>query len=427
MEICVEGFLKDKADLLKGFQSFFNDEMLEQLARESKFVERSTSKLTGWMFLELHLLMDLNGKELSLNQLCDELHARHGIGLTKQSLDERFNTCAVKFMRKCFDHVFAQTLDFRQNQAVHSHFKRVILIDSSSWQLPAHLATFYKSNGGDTSGSSIKIHQRYELLNGSLLQLAIGDGKQNDAAFLQTIDYSQVEQELHLLDLGYFKVGHLQALDRAKGFFISRYKTGTDLFVKDEKDHFKKLDWQQFLAGLHEAKACLPEVYLGKEKLKVRLIVEQLPQELVEKRRAKLKKKVANQTKKRSYQASELKKLLIGYNIFITNTSEEQLSLPQISQYYKLRWQIEILFKIWKSIMEIDKVGKMSIFRFECYLYSRLIAILLSSHVHSMLKAYWQDAQSFELSEWKVMKHLKKNRKALSGFQSWYESYKKMV
>lgn len=409
MEKSVEGFLKDKGELLSQFQSFFQDEVIEKMARESKFIERSSSKLTGWMFLELHLLMDLNGKEFSLNQMCDELYDRYGVWLAKQSLDERFNTFSVKFMRQCFEFIFKQTLDFKQNAAVHSHFKRVILTDSISWQLPAHLATFYQSNGGDTSGSSIKIHQQYDLLNGSILELDIRNGKENDAVFLQTIDYAQVKQDLHLLDLGYFKREHLRALHQAGGFFISRYKTGTDLFVKDETDGLIKLNWQKVLAQLKEGQTtCLPEVYLGKEKLKVRLLIEKLPEAVKEKRLFKLKRKLANQSKNRSWLASEMKMLLVGYNLFITNTTEEQLLAPQVSLYYKLRWQIEILFKVWKSIMEIDKVAKMSIFRFECYLYSRLIAILLSSHVNSMLKAYLEDDKSFELSEWKVMKHLKK-------------------
>ena len=411
MEICVERFCEDKRDLLSQFQAFFQDDVLEKMARKSKFIERSTSKLTGWMFLELHLLMELNGKELSLNQMCDDLYERHGVELTKQSLDERFNTYSVKFMRKCFEYIFSQVLDFREESALHSHFKRVILTDSSSWQLPSHLAAFYQSNGGSTSGSSIKIHQQYELLNGTLLQMDIRDGKENDAVVLQNFDYSQVQQDLHLMDLGYFKIEHLQSLGQVGGFFISRYKTNTDLLTKDKEGNFKKLDWEGFLSQLDTGQAgCMPEVYLGKEKLKVRLIAEKLPNEILEKRLKKLGSKQANQSKTNKYnwKASELKKLLIGYNIFITNTDEQQLSFSQIGLYYKLRWQIELLFKVWKSIMEIDKVGKMSIFRFECYLYSRLIAILLSSHVHSMLKSYLEDGKSFELSEWKVMKHLKK-------------------
>jgi IS4 transposase len=412
MEASVERFLRDQGELLKQLAVFFQDDKLEKLARESRFIERSTSKLSGWMFLELHLLMSSSGKELSLNQMCQELEERHGIELTKQSLDERFNTFAVKFMRQCFEYVLAQVLDFKQNNVSHPHFKQVILTDSTTFQLPAQLAAFYRSNGGSTSGSSIKIHQCYELLNGSVLQLEIRDGKENDAALLQTFDYEQVGQQLHLLDLGYFKLAHLQALDQAGGFFISRYKTGVHVFVKDEAGKFEKLDWPLWLSELQTGQArCLPEVYLGKEKLKVRLLVEKLEEQEAQKRLTKISRKQANQSSKSKYhyQNSELKKLLAAYNIFITNTTQEQLSPAQIGLYYKLRWQIELLFKIWKSIIEIDKVGKMSIFRFECYLYSRLIAILLSSHLHSMFKAYLEAGEDFELSEWKVMKHLKKS------------------
>lgn len=411
MNIDVEEFLSDKGELLDSFQAFFQDDMVEKLAYESKFIERSTSKLTGWMFLQLHLLMDLPGKEYSLTQMCDALDEGYGVSLTKQSLDERFNTFAVKFMRACFAHIFARTLDFKQDSTTHAHFKRVVLTDATTFQLPAHLATFYQSNGGDTSGSSIKIHQQYDLLHAQVLALDMVDGKQNDAVLLQGFDYSDVGQELHLLDLGYFKVAHLQALHQAKGFFISRYKTGTDLFVKHQAGHFEKLDWPKLLSVLRQGDVNgLPQVYLGKEKLQVRLIVEKMPEEVVAKRKAKQHRRHSNQSKSLSnaWQTSERKKLLMPYNIFITNTGQEQLCLQQVSLYYKLRWQIEILFKIWKSIMHIDKVGKMSIFRFECYLYSRLIAILLCSKVHSMLKAYLQPQQDFELSEWKVAKYLKK-------------------
>lgn len=44
-------------------------------------------------------------------------------------------------------------------------------------------------------------------------------------------------------------------------------------------------------------------------------------------------------------------------------------------------WQIEIMFKIWKSIFNIDNVKNVKIERFKCFLYGRLIALLLSSSI----------------------------------------------
>ena len=106
---------------------------------------------------------------------------------------------------------------------------------------------------------------------------------------------------------------------------------------------------------------------------------------------------------------SDFKKRLAGYNIFITNASPELVKTEQIYGFYRLRWQIELLFKIWKSVFELDQVGKMSIARFECYLYGKLIAILISGHMQSLFKAFMAGKAEFELSEWKAYKLIKKS------------------
>ncbi len=396
-------------EVLSRLASLFDEQALEQLARQSRFIERSTSRLSGWMFLQLHLLMESNGQEFSLSQMCEELFERHGVVMSKQSLDERFNTFAVRFMRQCFNTVFEQVLGYRTETMVHPVFERVLLTDATSFQLPAHLAAFYQGNGGDNGPAGIKIHQQYDLLSGSVRQLEVRDGKESDVKVLQDFDYSQVEQQLHLLDLGYFKIDHLQALDEAGGYFISRYKTGVTLYSRQD-EVYQPINWVELLDKV-ATYITLPELYLGQgpEKLPVRLIIERVPEAVATRRRHKQKRKVANKSKKARYPAygtSALKELLINYNIFITNTTHEQLTNEQVQLYYRLRWQIELLFKIWKSVLELDKIGKMSIFRFECYLYSRLVVLLLSTQVANMLKSVAE--QDFELSEWKAMRYLKK-------------------
>ncbi|HSI90664.1 MAG TPA: IS4 family transposase [Adhaeribacter sp.] len=409
----IEGLSLSEEGILAHLAGILNESKLEQLARQTRFIERSTSRLSGWMFLELHLLLESNGRDFSLSQMCEELFERHGIKLSKQSLDERFNTFAVGFMQKCFEAVFQQTLGSGK-ALLHPDFDGVVLTDATSFKLPHHLASFYQGNGGSNGASSIKIHQQYELLSGSIRQLAIRDGKENDALLLEGFDYSRVKRELHLMDLGYFKIDHLQALDEAGGFFVSRYKTGVNLYVKED-GHYKQVEWAALLTDLKKG-IPLPEVYLGKEeeKLKVRLVIERVPGEVAARRSRKQKRKIANQSKKAryNYQTSALKELLMDYNIFITNTNARQLSQQQVQQYYRLRWQIELLFKAWKSLLELDKIGKMSIFRFECYLYSRLLVLLLSNQVEQMLKKAAD--QDYEISDWKTIKYLKKGESSFA-------------
>lgn len=81
---------------------------------------------------------------------------------------------------------------------------------------------------------------------------------------------------------------------------------------------------------------------------------------------------------------------------------KKMLNKKLIRLVYTLRWQIELIFKIWKSVFEIDKVKKMNIFRFECYIYSKLIAILLTLHIQNKLGQILWDKYDFELSRIKA-------------------------
>lgn len=147
------------------------------------------------------------------------------------------------------------------------------------------------------------------------------------------------------------------------------------------------------------------------ESVRVRMVIVPLPDEVKKMRIKKLQAHAANTSKKRKqWQVSEDREALCGFNIFVTNIPESILTAEQVQQYYSLRWQIEILFKIWKSILEIDKIGQMSLFRFEVYLYSKLMLLLLCSQIMAFVRdlaANDPDIEA-EISEWKVFTYLKK-------------------
>ncbi len=97
-------------DLSKKFQTIFEVNRLDGLARKTRFVERSTSQISGHMFLKLNVLFDSNNKESSLNDMCDFLEDHFQVRIKKQSLDERFNQTGVAFMKECFYEVFSKTM-----------------------------------------------------------------------------------------------------------------------------------------------------------------------------------------------------------------------------------------------------------------------------------------------------------------------------
>ena len=105
-------------------------------------------------------------------------------------------------------------------------------------------------------------------------------------------------------------------------------------------------------------------IALGKTRMRNRLIIEMMPDNEVEKRIAK----AAREGTKKGRQLSEEYKIRARLNLFITNVPAEWISTEKIRTVYRLRWQIELRFKAWKSFFHIDAIKKMQRHRFECYL-----------------------------------------------------------
>jgi len=133
--------------------------------------------------------------------------------------------------------------------------------------------------------------------------------------------------------------------------------------------------------------------------------MQRVPEEIGQKRLEKLEAKKARHKK---WVLSQQAKDMCWFNVYITNAPEEKLPASMVRLVYSLRWQIELVFKIWKSVFDIDKVKKMSIFRFECYIYAKLISILLTLHIQNTLGQFLWDEGGFELSPMKAAKLIKK-------------------
>ena len=90
-------------------------------------------------------------------------------------------------------------------------------------------------------------------------------------------------------------------------------------------------------------------------------------------------KRQAIREKKKGIVMKDKSKRLMGMNVYITNMSLEEVLTNYVHSLYSLRWQIEILFKTWKSFFEIDECKNMKRERLECHSYGQLIGTLICS------------------------------------------------
>jgi hypothetical protein len=133
------------------------------------------------------------------------------------------------------------------------------------------------------------------------------------------------------------------------------------------------------------------------------MVVEYMPEDLARKRIAKAKK----QAQKKGRQLSKEYKAKAQLNIFITNVGQDILSPEQVHQVYTIRWQIELIFKIWKSIGDIHQVKKMKVARFECCLYAKLFWIVVNWQIVWQLNIQIHSSCGKLLSFYKAYKSLK--------------------
>lgn len=397
----------DSTTLLSEIKSCFNNKDIESFAKESGFVRRSTSKLTGRSFLMMNIFDTTDGKERSLNDSCDWLEDNFEITMSKQSLDERYNTNAVSFMRMCFNKVLKIVNLGSVARDLDLPFSKIQLLDSTSFRIPDHLSTFYKGWDGQGGNAILKIHLNYDFLNGEIEDIFLTDGCSTDTNYKFGKNESIIPKALYIRDLGYFDLDQYNKIDKEGGYFLSRSKTSCTYYKKNAQGKFERIDILDYLPKEAETTE-VGQIYLGgkKQKTKARLIIQGLPQEIVKQKQEQLKRWAS---KHPNTKVSEHRKAMCRYGVYITNTLEKDLPTEKVRLAYTLRWQIEILFKVWKSIFNIDQVKKMSIFRFECYIYSKLISILLTLHVQNKLGQYLWEEQVLELSPLKASKLIKKN------------------
>ncbi len=174
---------------------------------------------------------------------------------------------------------------------------------------------------------------------------------------------------LIIRDMGYFAIDALKKIQGKGAFYLSRLPIGVKVFLnKDDEHPVKIMDVFKKLIKGADGSTNLT-VYLGNERFETRLVAERVPNEVTEKRKMRYKTK-------HKKDPSEYYLEWFGYSIFITNIPTEIFSGKMIVAMYKIRWQIELVFKNFKSNVEINVLNGKNKYRIESLIYGKLITII---------------------------------------------------
>jgi hypothetical protein len=310
----------------------------EALARQSGFLRRRPRKIPMADFL-LALLALAGESFLTLERVAAIITLAAKLSYSKQALHKRLTPAIERFVAQTATCLFGQLPEARARvQGLLQPFGRVLLHDSTVETLPERLAKVFPGSRNQRKGyAALKIQFITDLLSGQPLHLSLSSFRRNDQAAALDILEVASPGDLILRDLGYFVLRAFQWIMEVGAFFVSRCRvdmtfydphTGQPLDLVQELRCRGRLDRQ---------------VWMGAQKLPVRLVALPVPEEVANQRRHKAKQS------RRSSLPSAQKLFLLGWTLLITNVPPALWPAKVLTAVYRLRWRIEMIFKAWKS------------------------------------------------------------------------------
>jgi hypothetical protein len=342
----------------------------DQIAHETGFVQRE-SKLTGALFSQTLVFGWLANADATLDELA-QAAASVGVEITPQGLNDRFSPAAAECMRRILETAVGIAVAGDEAAVpILERFNGVYIQDSTVITLPDAVVDIWHGSGENRTNETVaglKVQVQFDYSTGRLSQIVLQNGRAQDRdAPIQRTPLPP--GALRLSDLGYFALPILGALSDQDVYWLTRSQVNTVMLTREGE----RLD---LLALLRQADTAQvdQEILLGSEqRLPCRLIAVRVSQEVADRRRAQLHK----QARHKGQTVSQARLALADWTILVTNIPREKLSVREALILARCRWQIELLFKLWKSHGHIDESRSAQPQRVLCEVYAKLLAMVV--------------------------------------------------
>ena len=321
---------------------------LDQLGRQTGVIQRHR-KFSGMSLLKTLVLTLLKPPKADAHQYAATA-AKLGVVVTPEAIEKRFSPRLVTFLKAVLQEAI-EAVVASQPVAVEllRKFTAVHIGDSTSITLPDEYASEFPGCGGtgNYGKAALKIQFLWDLLTGKLVTLELEPGRRSDAKSA-LLEGPVPAGSLSIFDLGYFCLERFAELIGSGAYWISRWQQGTSAFHPDGQP----LDLLRYVREHPGGWPIDIPILLGADhRLACRLIVLRVPQEVAARRRQAALEKA----RKHGRTASTEQLAWCDWTVYVTNCSTDLLSWKEVVVLYRARWQIELMFKLWKSHGQLDK------------------------------------------------------------------------
>lgn len=405
----MENKMRDLAAILAQLKKIVSPNFCNTLAKDYRFVQRSTSQLKGYEFVQSMMIPNAFLEAETLNSLAVRMRKINpSCDLSASALAQRINSkSSVGLLKAVFGTVLKEVvhkeLTVLSDLPSLSQFNRILIEDSTKAELHEKLSPHFEGSGGAASKAAVKLDYIFDYRSEKFIDIDFFSGNIPDQKLSNRITRFLEKGDLVLRDLGYYALERIKEVDQNGAYYISRLKP--DVLVYASKDASNPLDLAKFIEKKMVQGIVDVEIFIGKEKYPSRLVACLMDEQAINKRQRDANRAAQRRGTKTSYKKTSLLK----YAIFITNVPVTALCSKLVMATYRARWRIELIFKQWKSCLKLHVFRGYNKERFHCFLYGRLIMILLLGCMYPPLILYAQslgrELSCFKLTNYLIFDH----------------------
>jgi hypothetical protein len=328
-------------------------EDLEELAREHKVLETQygEAKITAAEDL-LRLILLHAGADLALRQTVALIAEGGGPEVSHVTLHKKMRL-AWPFLRALLGRLTAMSADALPERWAGYELS---LVDGSSFCGP----------GAD--GADARIHLQLRLSDLAILSVSVEDRSLGES-FKR---FPWHAGQLALGDRGYANPpGIAWVVEQGAEVLVRVNRSALPMYSPDG-NRVDLMAWLRSLKGfMPRERPVLVRARDSRTEVQGRLIAYRLPEAQAEKARAWVRREHGTKTSATDLEAA-------GYVILFTTVPVDRMSTAMCLELYRLRWQVELAFKRWKSLCHFDRLPNHRDDTILTWLYAKLlIAVLL--------------------------------------------------
>lgn len=319
--------------------------------------------------------------QASLHELTQVAAAR-GVTVSPQALQQRFTARLAATLRQVLDATLERAITSDPVAVpLFERFSGIYIQDGTTISLPAELAEVWRGCGGrpGQGTAALKLQVAFEARGGGLSGPILQAGRAQDRTSpLRSMPLPPNSLRLH--DTGYVVLDDLRTYAEAEVWTLCRLPATITLALGDGP----RLRQGDLLLPRSETALDL-DVHLGAaQPVPARLLAVRVPVQVAQQRRRRLRR----QARKQGQAVSHARLALADWTLLLTTAPRALLSLEEGLLLARIRWQIELLFKLWKQDGLLDEWRSAHPWRILCEVYAKLIGLVLQHWI--MVTGCWQ-------------------------------------